>query len=142
MPVNVFPTGAEYFRFLPEIILSVAGVIIMFLEAVFTRDEQKRIFPAFSIVALVAALLASIAAAGDPGSAFSNMLIIDGFGSFFRVLVLGVGILAVLTSSEYLDREKHNGGEYYALILFPGPGDFLHRVLHPGRLFTRRFAQQ
>ena len=118
MPVNVFPTGAEYFRFLPETILSIAGVLIMFLEAVFTREDQKRIFPAFSIVALVAALLASIAAAGDPGSAFSNMLVIDGFGSFFRVLVLGIGILAVLTSSEYLDRERHNGGEYYALILF------------------------
>lgn len=118
MPANVFPTGAEYLRFLPETILTIAGVLIMFLEAVFTRDEQKRIFPAFSIVALVAALVASIAAAGDPGSAFSNMLIIDGFGSFFRVLVIGVGILAILSSSEYLDREHHNGGEFYALILF------------------------
>ncbi len=118
MPANVCPTGAEYLRFLPETILTIAGVLIMFLEAVFTRDEQKRIFPAFSIVALVAALVASIAAAGDPGSAFSNMLIIDGFGSFFRVLVIGVGILAILSSSEYLDREHHNGGEFYALILF------------------------
>src|ERR1700694_3938846 len=96
MPVNVFPTGVEYFRILPEMILTIAGVIVMFLEAVFTTEDQRKIFGPFSVVALLAALVASISAAGDPGAAFSNMLIIDGFASFFRVLVSGVGGLAGL----------------------------------------------
>lgn len=112
------PTGAEYFRFLPETILTLAGVLIMLLEAIFQRDDQKRVFAPLSAGALAIALVASLAAAGDPGPAFSNMLIIDDFASFFRVLVIGVGILAVLSSSEYLSREHANGGEYYALILF------------------------
>src|ERR1019366_9745548 len=105
MPANVFPTSAEYFRILPEIILSIAGVLIMLLEAVFTKDEQRKIFGPLSVVALIAALVASIAAAGDPGAAFSGMLIIDGFASFFRVLVAGIGIVAILSSTEYLGRE-------------------------------------
>jgi NADH-quinone oxidoreductase subunit N len=125
MPANAFPTSAEYFRVLPEIILSLAGVLIMLLEAVFTRDEQKKIFGPLSIVALIAAMVAAIAAAGDPGAAFSGMLIIDGFASFFRVLVAGIGIVAILSSTAYLQRENMPGGEYYALILFGIVGQFV-----------------
>jgi NADH-quinone oxidoreductase subunit N len=124
MPANAFPTSAEYFRILPEIILTAAGVLIMFLEAVF-RPAQKKIFGPLTILALAAALVAAIAAAGDPGSAFSNMLIIDGFASFFRVLLIGVGILVVLSSTEYLSREHSTGGEYYALVLFSVLGQSL-----------------
>ncbi len=118
MPANAFPTGAEYLRFLPEIILTLAGVVIMLLEAIFTNDEQRKIFGPLSIVALLAALLASISAAGDPGAAFSNMLIIDGFASFFRALVIGIGIIAILSSTGYLRQERMLGGEYHALVLF------------------------
>jgi NADH-quinone oxidoreductase subunit N len=118
MPANVFPTSAEYFRILPEIVLTLAGVLIMFLEAIFTRDDQRKIFGPLSVVALLAALAASVAAAGDPGAAFSNMLIVDGFASFFRVLVIGIGVIAILSSTGYLRREHMLGGEYYALVLF------------------------
>jgi len=118
MPVNLFPTGVEYFRILPEMILTIAGVLVMFMEAVFTNDDQRKIFGPFSIVALLAALAASLSASGEPGAAFSNMLIIDGFASFFRALVIAIGVIAILSSTEYLRREKSAGGEYYALILF------------------------
>ena len=125
MPANALPTSAEYFRILPEIILSLAGVLIMLLEAMFTRDEQKKIFAPLSVVALLAAMAAAMAAAGDPGAAFSGMLVIDGFASFFRVLVAAIGIVAVLSSTQYLRRESMPGGEYYALILFSIVGQFV-----------------
>ncbi len=57
MPANLFPTGVEYFRILPEMILTIAGVLVMFMEAVFTNDHQRKIFGPFSIVALLAALV-------------------------------------------------------------------------------------
>src|SRR5271169_3069168 len=111
------PTGAEYFRILPEIILTLAGTFIMFLEAVL-KGTQKRIFASVSVIALIAALVAAIAADSDPGAAFHNMLIVDGFATFFRVLVIAVGLLAVFSSTEYLSRENSSGGEFYALVLF------------------------
>ena len=43
---------------------------------------------------------------------------VDGFATFFRFLVLAIGILAVLASYRYLDREKAETGEYHALLLF------------------------
>ena len=113
----MMPTNAEYLRFLPEIILTLAGVLIMFLEAVLPSGETKaNVFAPLSIVSLAAALVA--AATADAGSAFHDMLVIDPFGTYFRVLVIGVGILTVLISSEYLRRENAPGGEFYALLIF------------------------
>jgi len=111
------PTSAEYFRILPEILLTLFGTLIMLLEAIL-NDRQKRIFGPLAVIGLAAALVAAIAANGSPGTAFHNMLIVDGFATFFRVLVIAVGILAVFGSTEYLRRENHPGGEFYALILF------------------------
>jgi NADH-quinone oxidoreductase subunit N len=114
---NFLPTSAEYIRVLPEIILTLVGVLIMFLEAV-TKEDQKGIFAPLAILGLATALAGAVAAYGDPGPAFQNMLIIDGFATFFRVLVIGVGLLAVFSSVGYLRRENSRGGEFYALILF------------------------
>jgi NADH-quinone oxidoreductase subunit N len=117
VPDSLFPPNVDYFRFLPEIILTIAGCIIMLMEAVM-REDQKRFIAPFSILSLAAALAAAIAANGQPGLAFHDMLIVDAFGTFFRILVIGVGLLAVFSSSEYLHREGSTGGEYYALLLF------------------------
>ncbi len=124
MDSSLFPTSAEYFRILPEIILTLVATLIMFLEAVFS-DAQKKIFPALSLAGLAGALVAAISANGSQGTAFHDMLVIDGFATFFRVLVIAVGMLAVFASTEYLRRENHPGGEFYALILFCVAGQSL-----------------
>ena len=56
-------------------------------------DDKKRNLSALTFVAFAAALVAAVAANAIPGLSFSNMLIVDGFATFFRVLVIGVGIL-------------------------------------------------
>ena len=118
MPVNfVPPSSAEYVRVLPEIILTVVGTLILFLEAVLT-DRQRKVFPALAFTGLAGAMAGAFAAYGDPGPAFQNMLLVDGFATFFRMLVIGVGMLAVFSSAGYLKREGSLGGEFYALILF------------------------
>ncbi len=115
MPTNWMPTSAEYLRFLPEIILTFVGTLLMVLDAISERRGSP-LYGNISIAALVAAAIASVSA--DPGLAFSQMLSVDGFATFFRLLVIGVGILAVLASYRYLDRENAEPGEYHALILF------------------------
>ena len=117
MPINVQVTGADYLRFLPEIVLSAFGIAIMMLEAV-TSQRRKRFLGALSLVGIAIAFAANLWAYTDGGLAFQNMIIVDGYGTFFRALVLVVGFLCILTSFSYLDREGAQGGEYYALILF------------------------
>lgn len=118
------PTSAEYIRVLPEIVLTLMGVLILFLEAILT-DERKGIFGPLTVLGLAGAGAGAVLAYGDPGPAFQNMLVIDGFATFFRILVIGVGILTVFASEDYLRREHSLGGEYYALILFSIAGQSL-----------------
>lgn len=121
MPANFVPTASDYLRFLPETILTVAGTLVMLLEA--GRREQSRwLFSVLSLVALAAATVAAFAADGDRGLAFQNMVVVDGFATFFRVLCFAAAALAVLCSSAYLTAEKSNSGEYYALLLFAVAG--------------------
>jgi NADH-quinone oxidoreductase subunit N len=124
MPNNFIPSAAEYIRILPEIILSIVATCLMVMEAM--RDESRTgrgsLAPAVSLLGLVAALGATFAANAQPGAAFQQMIIVDGFATFFRVLVIIVAMLAILCSGQYLRREKSEGGEYYALILFSVAG--------------------
>lgn len=117
MPANFMPAGVEYFRFLPEILLTVVATVIMMLEPII-GERHHSFLPNLSLAGLFAALWAAIAAYSNPGPAFQNMLLIDGFATFFRVLVIVVGILVVFCSGQYLRREKAEAGEYHALVLF------------------------
>lgn len=114
MPVNFIPTGADYARIAPELILIIAGTLIMFLEAVMKGD--RKVLGYLSAAALVAGIFAALGA--TPGPAFQNMMLVDGTASFFKVLVMAAGLLVLLGSSDYLRREGHETGEYYALVLF------------------------
>ncbi len=109
------PSSAELLRFLPEILLTVVATAIMMLEPV---TANKKALSLLALAGLVAALFGAVVAYGSPGPAFSNLLVIDGFGTFFRVLVIGVGILTWFGSTGYLRAEKAEGGEFYALLLY------------------------
>jgi NADH-quinone oxidoreductase subunit N len=121
MPADFMPTGSDYLRFLPEMILMVAGTLIMFLEGLLRANRQRNL-SALTVISFVAALGAAVWANGIPGSSFSNMMIVDGFATFFRVLAIAVGILTVLSSVQYLKREHAESSEYYALLLFSVAG--------------------
>jgi NADH-quinone oxidoreductase subunit N len=117
MPANYFPSVDDYLRFAPELILTVGGTLMMILDPLFAR-KLPRLFGHLAIVLLLLGIAGACAAYSVPGYSFSNLLVVDGFGTFFRVLVLAIGILAVLSSYKYLDREAAETGEYHALLLF------------------------
>ncbi len=119
MPANFMPSSADYFRIWPELVLTVFGVLIMVIEAIMgdKTGEKKTWSPAtVAVIGLLAALPGAVHAPW--GAAFSNMLIIDGFADFFRVLVIVIGLLTVYSAMDYLRRADHPGGEFYALLLF------------------------
>jgi NADH-quinone oxidoreductase subunit N len=121
MPANFAPTAIDYLRFLPEILMIVAGTLIMVMESV-VGGNKRNVFSSVTLLGFIAALVAAVVANDYPGLSCSNMLIVDGFATFFRVLVIGVGIFTVLSSSQYLRREHAASAEYYALLLFSVTG--------------------
>jgi NADH-quinone oxidoreductase subunit N len=118
------PSSDDLLRFAPEIILTIAGTVLMILDPLFAKKYPK-LFGHLSILALLVAAVGAAGAYSVQGPAFSNLLVIDGFGTFFRLLVLAIGILTVLASYRYLDLENAETGEYYALILFAIVGQCL-----------------
>jgi NADH-quinone oxidoreductase subunit N len=117
VPVNFFPSANDYLRFSPELILTLGGTLMMILDPLFAR-KLPRMFGHLAILLMALGIVGACAAYSVPGYSFSNLLVVDGFGTFFRVLVLSIGILAVLSSYKYLDREAAETGEYHALLLF------------------------
>lgn len=124
MPVNFYPSADDLLRFSPEIILTIAGTLLMVLDPFFAKRAPK-LFGHISIVAFIAAIFGTLGASSVPGHAFSNLLVVDGFATFFRLLVLSIGILSVLISYMYLEREGAETSEYHALLLFSVAGQCL-----------------
>jgi len=117
MPASFVPTAQELLRFAPETLLSLLGTLFMVFQPLTAKENQGR-FAIASLAGLAGAIALAVVASGDPGPAFSNMLVVDGFSTFFRILVYGVGMLTILLAGDYLRKEGHESGEFYALLLF------------------------
>jgi NADH-quinone oxidoreductase subunit N len=124
VPVSLIPEQVEFVRFLPEIVLAVAGTFLMVMIPI-VKGRFPSLYGNISIAAILAAIAASVYAFSVQGMAFHDMLIVDGFATFFRILVLSVGALTVLSSYRFLSRDQIEGGEYHALLLFSLSGQCL-----------------
>ena len=106
-------------RFLPEIILTSSATLLMVLEAVLSRTLAALVRAHLDCGAGCRARGCSRVRSTHPGAAFSGMLMVDGFATFFRVLVIAVGILTVLAVVSLSRAAKDaETGEYHALLLF------------------------
>ncbi len=112
------PQGADYLRILPEIVLSVFGMIVMFLEPLLDEETGQKLLGLIALLGALAGLAATWFMAQSPGLAFWNMVKVDGFSVFFHVLVIAIAAIVILSSYEYLAVQRIRAGEYYALILF------------------------
>jgi NADH-quinone oxidoreductase subunit N len=122
--VSAFVNPGDLVRFLPEIILTIMGTLLMVLDPIINR-KASNLFGTLSLLGLIAALFGAVAAYSQPGPAFGGLLIVDGFATFFRVLVIVVGILTVLPSYRFLARQEAETGEYHALLLYSIAGQCL-----------------
>jgi NADH-quinone oxidoreductase subunit N len=117
MADNFMPSAAEMLRILPETVLIVFGTLIMLLDAL-AGEGKKSWLGTVAIVGLLLAAWGTVVAWSNPGPAFQSMMMVDGYATFFRFLVIGVGVLTILASFAYLKREHAESGEYYALVLY------------------------
>src|SRR5256884_1229858 len=111
----------------PEVIVSVAGVIVMMIDA-FSRRGQRWVTGVLSIIALIAAGIASLwlwAAAPLQRAAFNGMIVLDELRLSFTLIFVIVSILTVLIASVWIDGEKLPAGEFHSLLLFATCGMML-----------------
>jgi NADH-quinone oxidoreductase subunit N len=110
----------------PEIIVAVAGVIIMLVDA-FTHRGERKLTGALTIISLLAAGVASIwlwMRAPAP-SAFNGMIVLDELRLSFTLIFLLVALLTVLIATIWIDVENLPAGEFHSLLLFATSGMML-----------------
>ncbi len=117
--------SVDYIRILPEIVLSIFGIIVMMAEPLLPEESPKKPLGIIAIIGILAGLAATAYQTGFYGNAFYNTIRVDTFSVFFHVVMLLIALAVTLTSFEYLEVQRIRSGEYYGLILFGTVGMML-----------------
>jgi NADH-quinone oxidoreductase subunit N len=109
--------------FTPELTLAAFAIVVILLDLVIQR---KGWLVVVSLVGVVVAAGFTIAMWGGSSQAlFNNMLAVDNFALFFKLLFLAITALVILASVDYVSKFARFQGEYYALVLLSTLGMML-----------------
>jgi NADH-quinone oxidoreductase subunit N len=112
---------AEYLAVLPEIIMSVGGILVLLLVPLTVPKERiaKGMLPLIAILANLAALVSLLALPHEiTGPLWAGHFAADGLGFCFRFVCLLITLLTLFSTAAFLKREDIEQGEFYSLILF------------------------
>lgn len=113
----------DYLRILPEIVLTITGVLTMFIDASLPEKAGRRGLGWIPAFGCTIAMLTSIWQLSLPmGTAYSGTVETSPFTVFFHVLICGIVLASVLLAMDALPVESHHQGEYYALMVFGAVG--------------------
>ena len=113
----------DIYRILPEVILSITGVLVMLIDASLASGRSRRALGWVAVFGTVFAIWASIWQLSLPsGSGFSETVETSPFTVFFHVLICGIVLVTLLLSLDSLPDDSHHQGEYYALLVFGAVG--------------------
>ncbi len=109
--------------FIPELSLVAFAIAVILLDLFIQR---KGLLVAVSLAGLAVSAGFTIAMWGGSSQAiFNNMLAVDNFALFFKLLFLGIAALVILASVDYVSRFARFQGEYHALVLLSTLGMML-----------------
>jgi len=109
--------------FIPELTLAGFAIAVILLDLFV---NEKRVLVIVSLIGLVVAGGVSVAMwGGNFPAIFNNMLAVDNFALFFKLLFLAIALLVIMASVDYVARFARFQGEYYALILLSTLGMML-----------------
>lgn len=112
---------------LPELIVAIAGVIVMIVDA-FSSPRQRLVTGTLSLLSMLAAAGATIwlwVARPLTASAFNGMIVLDEFRLSFTMIFIVVAILTLLIATIWIETESLPAGEFHSLLLFATAGMML-----------------
>ncbi len=109
--------------FIPELSLVTFAIAVILLDLFIQR---KGLLVMVSLAGIAVSAGFAIAMWGGSSQAiFNNMLAVDNFALFFKLLFLGIAALIILASVDYVSKFAHFQGEYHALVLLSALGMML-----------------
>src|SRR5712691_1185197 len=101
---------------LPEVILSIGGMVLILVDAFAPR--AKGIAAWLALIILVATMWSERLSIAFAGTYFGGTYQISGITLVFDLTFLLAATLATLFAHDYLEREGIEGGEFYALLMW------------------------
>ncbi|MFC2002597.1 NADH-quinone oxidoreductase subunit N [Chloroflexota bacterium] len=109
--------------FTPELSLAGFAIIVILLDLI---TERKGVLAVVSLIGIiVSGCFTLMIFGGSPQFIFNNMLAVDNYAIFFKLLFLGIAALVILASTDYVSKFARFQGEYYALMLLSALGMML-----------------
>jgi NADH-quinone oxidoreductase subunit N len=127
LALQLNPADISFSLIMPEVIVSIAGVIVMLVDA-YARPTQRWITGSISLLGLLAAAGSAILlwVSGANGvQAFNGMIVLDDLRVGFTMVFLIVSALTVLVSMAWIEGERLPAGEFHSLLLFATAGMML-----------------
>src|ERR1700735_820536 len=110
-------------RILPEIILTLTGVLVMLIDASLPQGWPRRFLGWVAAMGTTVALWCSLWQLSLPvGTGVYGTVETSPFTVFFHVLICGIVLVALLLALDTLPENSHHQGEYYALVVFGAVG--------------------
>lgn len=110
-------------RILPEIVLTVAGILVMLVDAMMAKSASRKPLGWLAALGALAALAASLWQYSlPPGTAYYDVVRTDAFSIFFHVLIAGIVLAALLITLDSVSDTTEGLGELFALMLFGAVG--------------------
>src|SRR5437868_3193852 len=113
------PTPEDFYRVMPELLWCGFGVLLMLMQSL---TKNRPILTTVAFIGAAAGTASSVLGMRYPGAGFLGLIQSDTFSFFFHLLVGSVAALVILAAEPYLTREKLEGAEFLALILFATAG--------------------
>jgi NADH-quinone oxidoreductase subunit N len=101
---------------IPMVCVTLAALASMGAEA-FRRKGDRLPIGALGIVGLIGAAIAATLLWGRNETSV-GVIVADDFSLFVTFVLVAVGVLTIMFSSQVIDRDRIPAGEYYALTLF------------------------
>ncbi len=128
IPTSQFFTSADYLLSLPIIMLTLFGLGVLMVDLLLPPEwKVVNAWTAFAGLIFSAAAVMKVQLAYRAAASLHQMPVytgfmgawaLDPFAIFFFYLFLVAAAITILMSVRYLDVEREQHGEYYALILF------------------------
>ncbi|MBN2331603.1 MAG: NADH-quinone oxidoreductase subunit N [Deltaproteobacteria bacterium] len=108
---------------LPQAILALTALTVLLVDVFSSQGKKSSSLGYLVVIGVVAAMISTLMINGARESAYSGMVMVDGFSSFITLIVCVVTLLTVLSTINYQQFfEELNCGEYYCLLLFAAVG--------------------
>ncbi len=111
----------------PELSLTLLALVVMTVD-LFTK--RRIVVAATALIGLIVPVALTISQIfildfSHANHAFSNMLSVDSYAVFFKIIFLLIAVVMVLASYEYVKKYVKADGEFYTLMLFSVVGMML-----------------